>query len=141
MFDTLHSHDDSIAVNGAAKVRSGNEDVAGVVKRPLGRDEAIAAGVRLQTADVQIHLLGQAEAMAADADEIAGRDERVDVPLERRPLLARHAEELENLSDAGGMMDPLTHQREHLIARVHSIFRLPERLGGRRRLCRSAPCG
>ena len=72
--------------------------------------------MRLQPADIQVHLFGQAEALAADLDEIAGGDEGVDVALERGALVARHFEQLEQLADAGGMVHPLAHQREDLIA-------------------------
>ena len=33
------------------------------LERTLGHDEAVAGRVRLQPADVEVHLLGQAEAM------------------------------------------------------------------------------
>ena len=36
--------------------------------RPFRRDEAVARRMRLEPADVQVHLLGQSEAMAADAE-------------------------------------------------------------------------
>ena len=45
------------------------------VERTLGRDEAVAGRMRLQPADVEVHLFGQAEAMAANLNEIAGGDE------------------------------------------------------------------
>ena len=48
---------------------------------------------------------------------------------------------LEELAHAGGMMDTLAHQREHLITRKHLNFRLTELPAGRRRWCRSDPCG
>ena len=86
---------------------------------PLRHDEAVAARMRLQAADVEIHLLGQAEALAADLDEIAGRDERFEVPLERRPLVARDLEELQELAHAGRMVHAFAHQRENLITRKH----------------------
>ena len=44
------------------------------------------------------------------------RDEGVDVALERGALVARHLEQLEQLADAGGMVHPLAHRREDLIA-------------------------
>ena len=72
--------------------------------------------MRLQPADVQVHLFGQAEAMAANLNEIAGGDERLDVALERGALVARNFEKLQQLAHAGGMVHPLAHQREHLIA-------------------------
>ena len=40
-------------------------------ERTLGRHESIAGRMRLQAADVQIHLLGQTEAVPSNADEIA----------------------------------------------------------------------
>ena len=98
------------------QVRTGDVDVAAAVERPLGHDEAVAGRVRLQPADVQVHLLGQAEALAADLNEIAGGDERVEVALERGALVARDFEQLQELADAGGMVHPLAHRREDLIA-------------------------
>ena len=86
------------------------------LERPLRRDEAVAGRVGLQPADDEVHLFGQAEALPADLNEIAGRDERLDVPLERRPLVLRHLEELQQLAHGGGMVHPLAHQREDLIA-------------------------
>ena len=72
--------------------------------------------MRLQPADVEVHLLGQAEALPANLDEIARRDERLEVALERRALVARNLEQLQQLAHAGGMVHPLAHQRENLIA-------------------------
>ncbi len=71
--------------------------------------------MRLQPADMEIHLLGEAEAMAANLDELAGLDQRVEMPLERRPFLAGHFEQLQELANAGGMVHPLAHQRENLV--------------------------
>ena len=93
------------------EVRAGDVDVAaGRLERPLGHDEAVAGRVRLQAADVEIHLLGQAEALPADLDEIAGADERLEVALERGALVARDLEELQELAHAGGMVHPLAHR-------------------------------
>ena len=71
--DPLDARDDAVAVHRLVQVRSRDVDVAAAVERPLGDDEAVAAGMRLQPADVQVHLFGQAEALAANLDEIAGR--------------------------------------------------------------------
>ena len=98
---------------------AGDVDVAAGFERPLGRDEAVAGRVRLQPADVEIHLLGQAEALPADLDEIARGDERLEVPLERGALVARNLQELEEFAHAGGMVHPLAHERENLVARKH----------------------
>ncbi len=72
--------------------------------------------MRLQPADIQVHLFGQAEALAANLDQIAGGDERIDVALEGGALVARHLEQLQELADAGGMVHPLAHRREDLVA-------------------------
>ena len=102
-----------------ASLRCGAGDVdvaAGRLERTLGGDEPVAGRMRLQPADVQVHLFGQAEALPANLDEIAGGDERLDVPLERRALVARDLENLQQLAHAGGMMHPLAHERENLVA-------------------------
>ena len=115
----LDADDDAVAVHRFVEVRPGNVDVAARVERTLGGDEPVAGRVRLQPADVEVHLLGQAEALAADLNEIARGDERLDVPLERRALVAGNLEDLKQLAHAGGMVHPLAHQRENLITRKH----------------------
>ena len=113
VLDALDADDDAVAVHRFVEVRAGNVDVAAAGSSGRsGVDEPVAGRVRLQPADVEIHLLGQAEALAADLNEIAGRDERLDVPLERRALVARDLEKLQQLAHAGGMVHPLAHQRE-----------------------------
>ena len=72
--------------------------------------------MRLQAADVQIHLLRQAEAMTADLYQVAGADERLDVPSEGGALFARNLENLKELADGRGMMHTLAHQREQVVA-------------------------
>ena len=72
--------------------------------------------MRLQAADVEIHLLGQAEAVPANLNQVAGGDERLDVALERGALVARNLEDLKELAHGGGMMHPLAHEREDLFA-------------------------
>ena len=117
VLDALDAHDDAIALHRFVEVRARDVDVAaGRFERPFGRDEAVAGRMRLQPADVQIHLFRQAEAMPADLDEVAGADERLDVPLERGPLVARHLENLQQFAHAGGMVHPLAHERENLFA-------------------------
>ena len=117
LLDALDAHHDAIAVHRFVEVRAGDVDVAaGRFERTLGRDEAVARRMGLKAADVEIHLLGQAEAMPANLNQVAGGDERLDVPLERRALVARNFEDLQQLAHAGGMMHPLAHEREHLFA-------------------------
>ena len=78
--------------------------------------------MRLQPADIQVHFFGQAEAVATDLNEVAGGDERFDVAFECSAVVARNLEHLEELAHAGGMVDALAHQREHLITRKHRIL-------------------
>ena len=116
----LDARDDAVAVHRLVQVRARDVDVAGArLERPLGDDEAVAGRVRLQPADVQVHLLGQAEAVAADLDQIARRHERRDVAFERRAFVARNFEHLQQLAHGGRMVHPLAHQREHLVERKH----------------------
>ena len=54
---------------------------------------------------------GQAESMTPDVNELAGCDERLDVALERRAIVARNLEELKQLAHAGRVMHPVAHER------------------------------
>ena len=115
--DPLDADDNAVAVHRLVEMRTGNVDVAAArFERALRRDEAVAGRMRLQPADVEVHLFGQAEAVPANLDQLAGSDERRDVPLERRALVARDFENLHQLAHAGGMVDALAHEREDLIA-------------------------
>ena len=83
--DPFDARDDAIAVHRLVQMRTGDVDVAAArIERPLGNDEAVACRVRLQASDVKVHLLGQAESMPADLNQVAGCDQRLDVALERR---------------------------------------------------------
>ncbi len=116
VLDPLDAHHDSIAVHRLVEVRTGNVDVTAHLERTLGCDEPVAGRMRLQSADVQIQFFGQAEAVTADLNQVAGGNERFDVPLERGPVVAGNFEDLQELAHAGGMVHPLTHQRQHLVA-------------------------
>ena len=92
----------------ARRCRIGGPGVldAGVaVSRPMG----------LQAADEEVHLLGHAKALAANLDEIAGFDQRLHVPLEGGPILARHLEQLQQFPDAGRVVHAVAHQRKDLV--------------------------
>ena len=88
---------------------------------PFGHDKAVAAGMRLQAADEEVHLLGQAKALAANLDEIARGDERVELTLEGCALFARNFEKLKEFADAGRMVHPIAHQRENLFRESMSL--------------------
>ena len=74
LLDALDAHDDPVAVHRFVQVRAGDVDVAAGVERPFRDDEPEAAGVCLEAADVEVHLLGQPVALSADLDELARRD-------------------------------------------------------------------
>src|SRR5439155_11359068 len=117
--DSLDADDHAVAVHRFVEVWPGDVDVAARIERALGGDEAVSGRMRLQPADVEIHLLGQAETVPANLNEIARRDERFDVSFERSALVARNTENLEQLAHGGGMMYPLAHEGEHLVASKH----------------------
>ena len=119
VFDAFDAGDDAVAVHRLVEMRAGHVDVAARVKRTLGDDEAVAAGMRLQTADVQVHLLGQTEAVSTNLNEIAGGDERFEMAFERRAIFAGNLENLKELAHAGRVMHPVAHQRENLITGEH----------------------
>ena len=121
LLDTLDANDDAVTVHRFVQMGTGDVDVAAGVERPLRGDKAVAGLMRLQAADIEIHLLGQPEPMATNLDEIARGHQRLDVALERGPLVARHLENLKKLPHGCGMMHAVTHEREHLIAGVHWI--------------------
>ncbi len=124
VFETLDARDDAIAVHRFVEMRAGNINVAAGVERTLGNHEAVPRRMRLQPAGVKVHLLGQAEPMTTDVDELAVRDERFDMPLERRLVVERNFEQLEQLPHTCGMVHALAHEREHLIARKHISWNL-----------------
>ena len=65
--------------------------------RPVGDDEAEAARVRLDPADDQVHAVRQAEPVAARLNQVTGRDELLQQPLDRRPLLPGDLQALQQL--------------------------------------------
>ena len=117
VLDPLDADDDAVAVHRLVEVRCRRcRCRRRRIERPLGHDEAVAGRMRLQAADVEVHLFGQAEALPANLNEIAGGDERLDVALERRALVLGHLEQLQELAHGGGVVHPLAHQREDVIA-------------------------
>jgi len=103
-------------VHRLVEVRIGNVDIAAAgIEGTLGRHESISGRMGLQAPDVEVHLFGQPETITADLNEVTGRDEGLDVALERRPVVLRDFEDLEQLAHAGGMMDPFPHEGEDLI--------------------------
>ncbi len=109
----FHSRDDPIAVHRFGKIRGCDVDVAGV--SVLRHDKAEAAGVGGQSPDDEIHLLGQSEAIAANLQQIARRDECLELSLEAGAFFARHAQYLHQLASGGRMMDRLTNAVEEIL--------------------------
>ena len=88
----------------------------------LGHDEAEPAGVRREPPDDEVHLLGQAEAIAADLQQFAGGDQRLQLPLEAGALLAGHAQHLHQLARGGGMMDVLANlSSKKIVSHCHHL--------------------
>jgi hypothetical protein len=56
----------------------------------------------LQASDIQVHLLGQAEALAANLDEVAIGDETLEVTPECGALLLRNLECLQQFARTAG---------------------------------------
>ena len=73
------------------------------------------AGVGREPADDEIHLLGQAEAVAANLQQIARGHERLQLTLEGGALLARHAQQLDQLACGRGVMDRLANAVKKIV--------------------------
>src|SRR5262249_30813295 len=133
--DPLQAHDNTIPVHRFVEHRAGDVDVSSNVERTLRGDESVARWVRLQPAHVEVHLLGQAESLPPNLDEIAGLNEPPQMTFERGAFFTRDLQELKQLSGAGGMMHVLAHQREKVFAGNHP--KLPNIPEGRPRSYRS----
>ena len=116
VFQPFDAGDDAVAVHRFVQMRAGDVDVSARLERPFRRHEAVAGRMRLQPADEEVHLFRETEAMAADLNEIARSEQRFDMSLEGRPLVARDLQDLQELADPRRVMDSLAHQREHLVA-------------------------
>ena len=80
--------------------------------RRLRVDEREAARIGRDAADDEVHPVRQAEPVAANLDELAGGDQGAEPPLERRPLLARNLEELQEFLGRRRMIHPVADQLE-----------------------------
>ena len=116
----LRTRDHAVAMHGFRQVRRRNVDVLAVAAvGVLGHDEPEPAGIRGQPADDEIHLLGQAEPVAADLEQLAGRDQRFQLSLERGPLFAWDAKRLRELSRSGGMVNVVADEVQKIVALMH----------------------
>ncbi len=83
-------------------------------------DEAVARLVHLEAPDDDVHPVGEAEAVAPDLEQLAFRDEPLQQPPERRAVLARHPEQLEQLARRGRVGYALADLAQELVAGQHS---------------------
>ena len=75
-----------------------------------------------EPADDQVHPIGEAVAVAADEDERAFVDERLELALEGGALLARDFEDANQLARGGRMVDVLANLSQELVTRGHGTF-------------------
>ena len=90
-----------------------------LIERALRLHEAVPGSMGLQPADVQIHLLRQAEALAADLDQLTSRHQRLQVPPECGALFAGDLEQLQELACASRVVHALAHLLEEFVSRQH----------------------
>src|SRR6185369_11883868 len=86
VFHAFDADDDAVAVHGFVQVGGADEDVAAGFDIAFWRDEPVAGWMRLQAANVEVHLLGQSEALTANLDEFAVGHEALQMAPERGPL-------------------------------------------------------
>ena len=67
-------------------------------------DEAETPGVHVHPAGHQVHPVGQPVAVSANPDQVAPLDQRGETAAQRRALLARPAEPIEQLPYRGGVI-------------------------------------
>ena len=111
----LDARDDTIAVQRFLDVRRARcTDRAR--RRRRARRSRSPRGVHLQPADDDVHPVREAEAVAADLEQLAVGDERLQQPPERRAVLARHLEQLDQLARARRMVRALAQAIQDLVA-------------------------
>ena len=119
----LDARDDAVAVHGLIEIAAGDVDVAGdAVDRAIGHDESEPAGVGRDPSDDQVHSIGQAVAVAPRLDERAGAGELLEQPLERRALLSRYLQPLEQLPRRRRVLDFVANQLEQLFVVQHAFI-------------------
>jgi hypothetical protein len=72
--------------------------------------------VHLQPADDDVHPVREAEPVAADLEQLAVGDERLQQPPKRRAVLARDLEQLNQLARACRMVRALAQALQNLVA-------------------------
>jgi hypothetical protein len=77
--------------------------------------------MHLQPADDDVHAVGEPETVAADLEELAFGDERLQQTAEGRTILARDTEELEEFTRGGRMAHAIADLTKKFFSREHSI--------------------
>ena len=122
---TLDTRHDAVAVHGLIQVAAGDENVAAdPLHRPVRDDEPEAARVCLDSADHQIHAVRQTEPAAARLNQVTGRDEIFQQPLDGRSLIPGDLQPLQQLPGRRGMLDLVAHQGQQLFAIQHRVILL-----------------
>ncbi len=115
--EALDARHHAVAVHRFLNVRGRDEHIrlAGATGA-IGSHERVSAGVQLQPADDEIHLLGQAVPLAAHLHQQALVDEALELAPEACPPLARDRQKLHQLPRRGRVLRPFTYRAEQFVS-------------------------
>ena len=118
----LDAHHHPVSMHGFGEVARRNVDVLPVAwLRVLRHHKPEAPGVCLELAHHQVHLVRQPEPVAANLEQFAVGDERLEVALEGHALVARELEQLRQFTRGRGMVHLLANEAEDVGARNHGM--------------------
>ena len=105
----LDAHDNAIAVHRFREIGRCDVDVRSrsVGVWLIGNDKAEPARVGRESADDEVHLVGQSVSIAADLEEFTCSHERFQLSSETCALIARDAQHPHQIPHRGGMMGVL----------------------------------
>ncbi len=116
----LDPRDDAVAVHRLIEVAARDVDVAGhPLHGPIGHDESEPARVGGDAPDDQVHPVRQAVAVAPRLDQLALADQVLEQPFERRALLPRYLQPLQELARRGRVLDLVANQLQQLFVIQH----------------------
>ncbi len=107
---------DLVAVHGVQLALRGDIDVG--LAFFLRQHEPEALGMGLEDAGFEVHLLGQAVAVAARLDDLAGQDELVQRPFELMPVIGRELQQPHQFAHHHGLAGPGLDQIDELFVGV-----------------------
>ncbi len=115
--EALDARDHAVAVHRLLNVRRRDEDIrlAGAAGA-VGSHEGVSPGVQLQPADDEVHLLGQAVALAAHLDQQPLVDEALELAPETGRQLARDRQDLHQLPRRRRVLGPIAYRAEQLFS-------------------------